>query len=159
MITHAIPLKNRLINHRLEQNEKALLKTQDTKAGLEGQAELFEAARGAILEAHGQVLAGAQAHNVESSQWAGIFPDPETKMEGQGARLQFWDHHGFLGHVCCASEDEALKRMIEMGFIMPDPGALVRLARTDAFFDGNRRRGNLHWSMGCRGEHREQQEI
>lgn len=103
---------------------------------------LKHVAREAILEAHGKVLIGAQAHDIQGAIWAGILPDGNG-----GTRLQFWDHHGFISSVACRDEGDALAEMINRGFLFPDPGALSRLATTDAFCDGNHRRGIYHWNL------------
>lgn len=125
---------------------------RNSKGALAAYGALIETARQAILTAHQGMLIGAQAHDAQAARWAGIVIDEHPLREDDGyARLLTWDHHGFIDSEPMKNETQALETMLNRGYLFPDPGALVRLAGTDAFSDGNYRRHMSPASAGLVG--------
>jgi hypothetical protein len=82
---------------------------------------------------NGEVF-GITARSSHGDRWATLLP--EMSQQGYEARLQYFDKHGFSGHMVFRTKGEALKDMVGAGYVVPDRTAMDRMAVTDEWAEG-----------------------
>jgi hypothetical protein len=88
-----------------------------------------------LMASYGGQPVGVECRVEERDSWAFVLPDA---CGDKPWRIQQFDPDGFVGHLCLGELDEAVEEMLRMGYQIPDPGALDRVASTS------------RWSLGVR---------
>lgn len=87
----------------------------------------------AIMERHNGDPSGIEFNHKRGDRWAFVLPDASDPGR---YRYQSFDEHGFISHATFNTVSEAVRDMVESGYVNEDIGALDRMSQTATWAEG-----------------------